>query len=214
MPFKWTNEYLHQILTLGKHRIVNSKHLSAAFQLVDRADFVPAEFQDLAYMDYDIDIGFGCTLDKPTVTAQILEYLNPIERIKVLDIGTGSGYVACLLAVACGEESQIISIERIQFLQDIARINISKYPDLTNVKVYLRDGAFGLADQAPFDRIHISAAFETIPGEIQNQLNIGGILVAPTVDGELHIIERVSLNEFRETIKNIIKFDKIKSGIE
>jgi len=213
MPFRWTNEYLHQLLTLGKHKIVTNNDLSVAFELVDRADFVPQEFQNVAYMDYDIDIGYGCTLDKPTVIAQVIEYLNPRPHINVLDIGTGSGYVAALIAVACGKESQIISIERVQFLVDIARLNIAKYPDLTNVKIYLRDGTLGLADRAPYDMIHISAAFESIPEEIQNQLEIGGRLVGPTTDGNLHLIERVSQNEFRETIKTILKFDKIKSGI-
>jgi protein-L-isoaspartate(D-aspartate) O-methyltransferase len=214
MPFKWTNEYLHQLLTLDKNKIISNKHLSIAFQLVDRGDFVPQEFQDIAYMDYDIDIGFGSTLDKPTVIAQILELLNPRPNLKVLDIGTGSGYIAALLAVACGEDSKIISIERVQFLVDIALLNIAKYPDLTNVKIYLRDGTWGLSDQSPYDLIHISAAFETIPEEIQNQLNIGGKLVAPTTDGHLHLIERTSQTEFKETIKTIVKFDKIKSGIE
>ena len=213
MPFKWTNGYLHQLLTLGKHKIITNNDLSAAFELVDRADFVPQEFQDLAYMDYDLDIGYGCTLDKPTVIAQIIEYLNPRPYINVLDIGTGSGYVAALIAVACGKQSQVISIDRVQFLVDIARLNIAKYPDLSNVKIYLRDGTWGLADRAPFDMIHISAAFETIPEEIQNQLEVGGRLVGPTTDGKLHLIERVSQNEFRETIKTILKFDRIKSGI-
>jgi len=214
MPFKWTNDYLHQILTLGKHKIIFNQHLSAAFQLVDRGDFVPNEFQDIAYMDYDIDIGYGCTLDKPTVIAQVLECLNPRPRVKVLDIGTGSGYISALLAVACGEQSQIISIERVQFLVDISRMNIAKYPDLNNVKIFLRDGTWGIADQAPFDIIHISAAFETIPDEIKNQLNIGGKLTAPTTDGQLHLIERISKDEFQETIKIIAKFDKMKIGIE
>lgn len=213
-PFSWTHEYLHQLLTTGKHKIVNNKHLDAAFQLVDRADFVPQEFKDIAYMDYDIDIGFGCTLDKPTVIAEVLELLEPKEKCSVLDIGTGSGYVATLLAVACGEKSKIISIERIQFLSDIARMNIAKYPDLKNLNVYLRDGTLGLADQAPFDIIHISAAYDEVPEIIKNQLKIGGRLVAPTTDGKLHFVKRPTLDEFQETIKSIPKFDKIKQGIE
>jgi protein-L-isoaspartate(D-aspartate) O-methyltransferase len=213
MPFRWTNEYLHQLLTQGKHKIVTNKHLSIAFQLVDRADFVPSEFSNVAYMDYDIDIGFGSTLEKPTTIAEALEFLNPRPYVEVLDIGTGSGYISALLAVACGEKSQVISIERVQFLLDIARLNIAKYPDLKNVKLYLRDGIVGLPDQAPFDIINISAAFEVIPEEVQLQLNIGGKLVAPTLDGRLHLIERTSQTEFKEIIKTIPKFDKIKTGI-
>jgi len=93
-------------------------------------------------------------------------------------------------------------------------MNIAKYPDLKNLNVYLRDGTLGLADQAPFDIIHISAAYDEVPELIKNQLKIGGRLVAPTTDGKLHLIKRPSLDEFQETIKSIPKFDKIKQGIE
>jgi len=215
-PFTWDNAYLHAILTQSRNCIIKNDDLVRAFNLIDRVDFVPHEFQHIAHMDYDIDIGYGCTLHKPTIIAQILQILNPKAKknVKVLDVGTGSGYVAALLAIACGDDSTIISLERVQFLTDIARINLGKYPEIKNVKVYLRDGSQGLKEQASFDYIHISASFENIPEELAYQLKVGGKMVVPTTDKQIHLIKRVSNTEFKETIHNLFDFSQIKTGIE
>jgi len=215
-PFVWDNNYLHLILTTGQKPIVSNKYLSNAFLKISRIDFVPQDMHDSAFMDYDIDVGYGCVLHKPTIIAQILELLNPTpgKDINVLDIGTGSGYVASLLATACGPNAQVYSLERVQFLTDIARINLNKYKDLQNVKVILRDGSLGLHEKAPFDFIHISASYEDVPSELLNQLKIGGRLVIPTTDKYIHMFERLSEKEFQDTIYKLFNFDKIKSGIE
>ena len=215
-PFAWTNEYLHLILTNGQNSIIKSDSLSNAFIQVNRADFTPAEFLSLAHMDYDIDIGYGCILNKPTTIAQILQILDPKpgKDIKVLDIGTGSGYVTALLAIACGNDSQIISLERVQFLTDIAKLNLEKYPEITNTQIYLRDGTHGLKEQAPFDYIHISTAYEKVPEELSYQLKIGGRMVIPTTDKQIHLVVRASKSEFQETIHELFIFDKISTGIE
>jgi protein-L-isoaspartate(D-aspartate) O-methyltransferase len=215
-PFTWTHEYLSIILTEGKNCIIKNQFLAKAFKTIDRADFVPQELVEFANMDYDLDIGYGCIIHKPTIVAQILQILNPqvIKNCKILDIGTGSGFVAALLGSACTEESLVISLERVQFLTDIARHNLEKYPEISNVKVYLRDGLMGLSEQAPYDFIHISASYEEVPGEISNQLKIGGKMVVPTVDKKVHLIERLSEKEFKETVHEIFDFAKIKTGIE
>jgi protein-L-isoaspartate(D-aspartate) O-methyltransferase len=215
-PFSWTNEYLHLILTKGKNCIIKNKFLAEAFNLIDRADFIPLEHQGSAYMDKEIDIGYGCILNKPTDIAQILQFLDPKPKQgnRVLEIGTGSGYVTALLGIACGANAKIITLERVQFLTDIAKLNLSKYPTLTNIKVYLRDGSEGLKEQAPFDYILASVAYETVPSDISYQLNIGGRMIIPTTDKKIHLFERLSKTEFRETIHKLYNFDKIKSGIE
>lgn len=182
--------------------------------MIDRIDFTPTAYYVNAYEDAEIPLGYGETMDKPTVIAQMLQLMNPKTGGRYLDIGTGSGYVAALLGVATGTEGVVYSLERKQFLADIARININKYPFLENINIVFRDGKHGFPEKAPFDGIHVSAAYDTIPQELLLQLKVGARLVAPTTDRHLHVIERVSEREFRESLSKAFFFDKIQSGIQ
>jgi len=213
-PFSWNHQYLNKVLTYGKSKIITSPNLRNAFNTVDRSDFIPEKLQAMAYEDRDLPVGWSCILNKPTTIALMLQLLNPKFKSRFLDIGTGTGYVAALLGVAAGPESQVISLERVQFLVDIARINLAKYPFLNNVELYFKDGSEGLKEQAPYDGIHISAAYEEVPRGVVNQLKIGGRLVAPTSNNSIILIERLGKSEFRETIHKAFFFDKIKEGIE
>lgn len=213
-PFSWSHDYLFSVLTSGKNKIIKANNLVSAFKMIDRADFVPTQFKEVAYNDVEISLGHNEYLDKPTVIAQILQLLKPKEAGKYLDIGAGSGYVAALLGVAVGSEGKVLSIERKQFLADIARININKYPFLENVEIVFRDGSLGLDSEAPYDGIHISAAYDEVPQKILLQLKVGGRLIAPTIDNNLHVYERTSANEFQETIHKAYFFDTIQPGIE
>jgi protein-L-isoaspartate(D-aspartate) O-methyltransferase len=213
-PFTWDHQYLNKVLSYGKSKIVTSPNLKSAFYTIDRADFIPEKLRDHAYEDRDLETGWSCILNKPTTVALMLQLLNPGFQGNFLDIGTGTGYAAALLGVAAGPESKVFSLERVQFLVDIARINIAKYPFLKNVEINLKDGYHGLKERAPFDGIHIAAAYDEVPVEITNQLKIGGRLVAPTTKNSVHLIERLGKSEFRETIHKAFFFDKIKEGIE
>ncbi len=213
-PFSWSHEYLLSVLTCGKNKIVKSTNLVEAFKMIDRADFVPQKSSKEAYNDTEIPIGYNEYLDKPTVIAEILQLLKPKEGGVYLDVGAGTGYVAALLGVAVSSKGFVYSIERKQFLADIAKININKYPFLNNVEIIFRDGLHGFEEKAPYDGIHVAAAYDTIPKQILMQLKLGGRLVSPTCDNNLHVYERISANEFQETIHKAYFFDTIQPGIE
>lgn len=213
-PFSWSHDYLFSVLTTGKSKIVKANNLVTAFKMIDRADFVPAQYITEAYNDIEIPIGYKEYLDKPTVIAQILQLLKPKEAGIYLDIGAGSGYVAALLGVAVGSNGKIYTLERKQFLSDLARINLNKYPFLENVELSFKDGKLGDETHAPYDGIHISAAYDEVPQKILLQLKVGGRLIAPTSDNNLHVYERISANEFQETIHKAYFFDTIQPGIE
>lgn len=212
--FKWTHDYLMQVLSTGKNPILKKQNLLTAFRTIKREDFVPEALKASAYEDKDLNIGYGCILNKPTVIAEMLSFLEPVWGGNYLDIGTGSGYIAALLGVAAGENGKVYSLERVQFLADIAKLNIAKYPEIKNVTVYLRDGAVGLKEHAPFDGIHAAVAFEKVPEFISNQLKIGGKLICPTVEDDIRIVERTGESAFKESVVKGYFFDDVLSGIE
>lgn len=197
--FRWDHDYLVSFLTTGKHRIVKQPLLKNAFRNIRREDFVPRELKEFAYEDRELDIGFGEVINKPTVVAEMLSLLRPKFNGRYLEIGTGSGWVAALLSLAVGMMGEVYTVERVQFLVDIAKLNLEKYPDLQNIKVVFRDGSIGLPDYAPYDGILVSAGFEKIPESIMRQLLIGGRMVVPTLNREIKLIERISEEEFQET---------------
>ncbi len=213
-PYVWTHDYLANLLTQGTHRLIKSINLEKAFKLVDRADFVPEEDLEQAYMDTDIKLSHGASLDKPTVIAQMLQLIFPKPGGNFLDIGSGSGYAAALLGVAGGSGSHVYSLERNQFLAEIARINIKKYPFLNNVEIIFRDGILGLSEKAPFDAIHVSAAYDKVPSKLLKQLKVGGYLAIPLSGNELAVYHRTGENEFRESRHKAYFFGKIQAGIE
>jgi protein-L-isoaspartate(D-aspartate) O-methyltransferase len=212
-PFSWTHEYLTKLLTEGGKSIVRTTNLQNAFKIVDRADFVPENQQAEAYQDHDIDLIHGAKLDKPTVIAQMLQLLHPAPGGNFLDIGSGSGYSAALLGVAGGNGSKVYSLERNQYLAELARINLKKYPFLNNVEIIFKDGALGYPEKAPYDAIHVSAEYATVPQQLLKQLKIGGYLAIPISDKQLAIYYRAGELEFRETRHKAYFFDKIQTGI-
>ncbi|MFQ5493160.1 MAG: protein-L-isoaspartate O-methyltransferase [Candidatus Dojkabacteria bacterium] len=211
--FSWTHEYLVNYLTIGKHRIVKQPLLKNAFRKIRRDDFVPQEVKQYAFEDRELEIGYGEVINKPTEVAQMLGMLKPQFGGKFLDIGTGSGWVAALLAMAAGEDGEVYSLERVQFLVDIARLNLQKYPNVSNVRVIFRDGSKGLKDYAQYDGIHIAAAYKEVPEDIAIQLKIGGRLVVPTLEKDIRLIERKSEDEFDETTHKGYFFKAIEEGV-
>ena len=138
---------------------------------VDRAQFVPARLRVFAGLDEALPIGYGQTISQPTMVQLLLEALAPQPDDKVLDVGTGSGYQAAVLAELVRE---VHSIERIAALAEAAR---TKLP--SNVTVHVGDGALGLPEEAPFDGIAVAAAAAEAPAALLAQLAPGGRLVIP-----------------------------------
>ncbi len=212
--FKWTREYLLKVLTSGKNPVLTDPLLVSAFQKINRQDFLPLQFRDLAYNDQEIDIGYNEKLNKPTVVAQMISLVKPKYGGKYLDIGTGTGYTAAMFSYVAGDTGHVYSVERVQWLWYMARDNIKKYPELKNIEIGYRDGMEGLVTQAPFDGIHIGFAMETVPEKLKMQLKTNGArLVYPGTDLNLHVIERNGIDDFVEEIVPGFILDSGKVGI-
>lgn len=212
--FSWTKEYLVKLLTTGKNPIVTDPTMISALTNIDRANFVPSQFKNQAYSDLELDIGYGEKLTKPTVVAQMIALLKPKFGGKYLDIGTGTGYSAALLAFVAGDQGHVYTIERVQWLWEMARTNIGRYHDLRNIDFLYRDGLEGLVNQAPFDGIHIAFAVKEVPEKLKMQLKVGdGRLVCPTEDMNLRIIERTGVDQWTEEIVPGFVFGSGKEGL-
>ncbi|MBD3362688.1 protein-L-isoaspartate O-methyltransferase [Candidatus Dojkabacteria bacterium] len=213
--YSWTRQHLNDVILHGKHKIISNKLLSQAFKNIDRADFVPEDQRKFAYNDTEIDIGFGQKLDKPTLIAEQLDLLSPQKNGRYLDLGAGSGYTAAILGEIVKNKGKVFALERILYLVEQMRSNLSKYKDLTNtVEILFKDGSKGYPDMAPYDGIISSVAFKQIPPELIKQLKIGGKLVIPTHELELKAVTRVDKDNTKEEIHHGYVFDKAKSGVE
>ena len=156
-------------------RDIADERVLAAMERVPRELFVPPELRDRAYKDAELPIGSGQTISQPYMVARIVEELGLDGDEKVLDVGTGSGYQAAVLA-QLGE--QVHSIERIPELAEQARRNFEA-AGVDNVAVHVGDGSRGLPQEAPFDAIAVAAAAPEFPQALYEQLKTGGRLVVP-----------------------------------
>ena len=166
------------IMELRKQGITDSKVLGA-IERVPREAFVPETFPDQAYENTALPIGSGQTISQPAVVAFMTQELKIGDRMKVLEVGTGSGYQAAVLAKLC---RRLYSIERHRELLLDAE---QKFRDLriNNITAKCGDGTKGWPEQAPFDRIIVTAAATTdIPHALLDQLAPDGIMIAPMGD--------------------------------
>jgi protein-L-isoaspartate(D-aspartate) O-methyltransferase len=170
-----------------------------AFSKIRRVDFVPKELESAAGANILLPIGHGATISQPLTVAFMLEKLQPRLGDKVLDIGAGSGWTTALLAHIVGKKGKVIGIERIKSLCDFGTNNISKYHLIEGgrAKIICADGSKGYVNEAPYNRILVSAAADVIPKELKKQLVVGGRLVIPVKDS-IWMIEKKSDKIFRE----------------
>jgi len=160
-----------QIISRG----VNDERVLKALRRVPRHCFVPEEYANIAYSDSPLPIGHGQTISQPYIVALMTELLELEGDENVLEVGTGSGYQAALLACLA---RQVHTIERYTALADKAdEVLISL--GFTNVLVHVGDGSLGLAKYAPYQAIMITAAAPNVPQPIFDQLDEGGRLVLP-----------------------------------
>ncbi|MEO1641028.1 MAG: protein-L-isoaspartate(D-aspartate) O-methyltransferase [Pseudomonadota bacterium] len=146
-----------------------------AMERVDRADFVRGTFADRAYEDMPLPIACGQTISQPSVVGLMTQALQVSPRDKVLEIGTGSGYQAAILSKLA---RRVYTVDRFRSLVHSARA-VFEANDITNITAFTADGSHGFDDQAPFDRILLTAAAEDPPGPLLAQLRVGGIMVLP-----------------------------------
>jgi protein-L-isoaspartate(D-aspartate) O-methyltransferase len=167
--------------------IVDARVLRAMAK-IPRHIFVPYDLRCRAYEDRPLPIGEGQTISQPYIVARTLQALELAGHERVLEVGTGSGYQAALLAELVRE---VWTVELVPNLAKTARSKLDElgYP---NVHVVTGDGSVGLAEQAPFDAIAVAAASPEMPHVLLTQLSSSGHLVAPVGDRETQILWRVT----------------------
>ena len=169
-------------------RGIRDERVLAALAAVPRELFVPEQFRRNAYADSALPIGSGQTISQPFMIATMLEALR-LDGGRVLEVGTGSGYQAALLAELAEE---VVTIERVAELAEEARRTLER-AGYERVDVRVGDGTLGVPERAPFDGIVVAAAAPAVPGPLYDQLAPGGRLVVPVGtrrDQWLEIVER------------------------
>jgi protein-L-isoaspartate(D-aspartate) O-methyltransferase len=155
-----------------------SDRVVEAMDRTSRELFVPDGIRHMAYEDHPLPIGESQTISAPHMVAIMCDVLDIHEGMKVLDVGTGSGYHAAVMADLVGPEGHVYSIERIPELVVYAKRNLRE-AGIENVTVVEGDGSCGLRDFAPYDRINVAATAPKVPEPLKEQLGVGGKLVIP-----------------------------------
>lgn len=179
-----------------RSRGVTDIRVLTAMERIDRGAFVKGLFADRAYEDMPLPISCGQTISQPSVVALMTQALSVTPRDKVLEIGTGSGYQAAILSQLA---RRVYTVDRHRRLVREAQ-ELFRALDLTNITAFAADGSFGLAEQAPFDRIIVTAAAEDAPGPLLAQLKIGGIMVLPVGQSD--------------TVQSLIKVTRHETGFD
>ena len=188
-------ETVMQFLFALRKRGVTDARVLEAMEQVDRGRFVTGLFADRAYEDMPLPISCGQTISQPSVVGLMTQALDVRPRDTVLEIGTGSGYQAAILSKLA---RRVYTVERHRRLvSETGKL----FADLglTNITAMLSDGSFGLPEQAPFDRIIVTAAAEDPPGPLLAQLKIGGIMVLPVGQSD--------------TVQQLIKVTRTEAGL-
>lgn len=183
-------------------RGIKDKTVLAAFRKVPRHRFVPAASRSLAYTDGPLPIGDGQTISQPQIVALMTELIRPEKKARVLEIGTGSGYQAAILAECV---AQVDSIEVVASLGKRAEKLLSEL-GYRNVKIQIGDGYEGWRARAPYDAIILTAAPpREIPRPLLDQLKVGGRLVAPVgrLEQQLIRVTRTHTGYEREVIADV-----------
>jgi len=171
-------ELLEHLLTEG---VLKTPALIATFTQVDRADFVRPAERARAYADVPLPIGYEQTISQPYTVAFMLELLQPMAGERILDVGSGSGWTTALLAAIVGEAGRVWGVELVPELVQFGQQNVAKYT-FPQASIQQATKVIGLPAEAPFDKILVSAAADTLPLVLAEQLRPGGTLVIPVDD--------------------------------
>ena len=179
-------------------RGIGNEAVLEAMGAIPRERFVDERYQREAYADEALPIEHGQTISQPWIVARMTELLAPRPGDRVLELGTGSGYQAAILAYLGAE---VTSLERHPELADAARARLAALGLADRVTIRPADGSLGDPDDAPFDGIIVTAAAPSIPTELRDQLADGGRLVIPVGPRDRQVLMRVVRdgNDWRET---------------
>lgn len=188
------------VALIRQNGFLRSKKVEDAMLAVDRALFMPPGAP--AYDERAYPIEAGQTISAPGVVAFMLEQLDIQEGMKILEIGTGTGYNAALLSKLAGTKGKVVSIELLAEMHEIAKINLSKIGPPKNLEIVLGDGSIGYEKDAPYDRIIVTAGMPELNRRIISQLKEDGKIIAP-VGGE-HFQELVLFEKKSGEYKRIL----------
>ena len=178
---------------------IRDQRVLAAMSRVPREYFVPSDEQYLAYDDTPLPIGFNQTISQPFIIALMTQALELTGNEKVLEVGTGSGYQAAILA----ELSQVvITVERIPALAEMAKKVLDSL-NYTNVRVHLAEENLGWASEAPYDAIIVTAGAPRVPVDLLSQLAIGGRLVIPVGSRYVQELYRIIKRRRKNIVQNL-----------
>lgn len=164
-----------QLIMSLRNQGIRDVRVLEAIETIPREEFLNEAFADRSYADTALPIACGQTISQPFVVAFMTDRLKIGDRHKVLEIGTGSGYQAAILSRLC---RRVYTIERYRTLAREAGERFKKL-GLTNITQKIGDGTKGWAEQAPFDRIIVTAAAKDVPEDLTSQLAEGGIMIIP-----------------------------------
>ncbi len=190
------DERIMRFLYALRSRGVTDARVLMAMERIDRGAFVRGLFAERAYEDMPLPIACGQTISQPSVVGLMTQALQLSPRDKVLEIGTGSGYQAAILSLLA---RRVYTVDRHRRLVREA-VELFNTLGLANITALTADGSFGLPEQAPFDRIIVTAAAEDPPGPLLNQLRVGGIMVVPVGQSD--------------TVQSLIKVTKTEDGLD
>jgi len=156
-------------------RDVKDERVLAAMRKVPRHEFLPEAIRGMAYQDSALPVGEAQTMSQPYMVGMMTELLELKGSERVLEIGTGSGYQAAILAELC---DKVYTVERIKMLADRARLNLDRL-GYRSVAIKVYDGTYGWKEMAPFDAILVTAGSPDIPAPLIEQLKEGGRMVIP-----------------------------------
>lgn len=165
--------------------VLESEHLMRAFRTIDRKDFVQVDYDNEAYGDYPLPIGYGQTISQPTTVALMLEFLEVQKGGSILDIGSGSGWTTALLAELVGKSGSVLGLELVPELVEFGSENLDHY-GFKHARIEQAGEKLGRPDEK-FDKILVSAAAEELPEELIEQLKVGGVLVVPVGNAILKV---------------------------
>jgi protein-L-isoaspartate(D-aspartate) O-methyltransferase len=196
---------------------IRDERVLLAIERTPRHRFVDEALASRAYEDSALPIGHGQTISQPYVVARVIElalaHLGPVDHpIRALEVGAGCGYQAAVMS-AC--MAQVVSIERIKALYELARSNLQPLKR-SNLKLVFGDGLVAGLEFSPYDIILLSAGMNSVPSELLSQLRVGGVLVAPLGEPEqrLTVIQRVSESETQTKVFDVVRYVPILRGTD
>lgn len=188
---------VNELMRLG---YLKTDRIIDAFSEINRIEFVPKEIELQAEANVALPIGCGQTISQPSVVAFMLELLDPQKDQKILDVGSGSGWTTSLLSYIVGRNGKVVAVERIKELLETGKKNTDKFGFVKKgiAEFHEAGSQLGFPEEAPYDRILVSASTGKIPQDLVDQLKIGGMMVIPIGNSVVFVEKKNETEIYKE----------------